>query len=448
MPPSGGVAGVMLLALIPPTGTYHGFLTWSEMGAWQSGLVQGRRETSPQIKEKVAELTAGSSTPTGRIIALAGFMQKEIRYVGIWLGIGGWQPHSAQEVFAHRYGDCKDKATLLSTMLKEVGIDSYYVLIDSERGNITPATAAHLGLFDHMILAIRLPEGASDPGFVATIQHPKLGKLLIFDPTDELTPIGALHGELQASYALLVTPDGGELLQMPQQTTTTSGTTRTGKLSLDATGNLKGDVREQRAGDAAWWQRAELRFVDKTSDQIKPLENTMSRSLASFVITKASINNLKQNLLPLEWKWSFLAQNYAKRAGDLWLVRPRVLGVNAWGVLETKEPRMYPVEFRGPEHDSDTFDIELPPGYEVDELPPPMDVEYSFGNYHSKTVAEGNVLHYTRTYEIKQLSVPLNQTEDLKRFYRMIASDERNTAVLKPVGHPTETPTSTSGKSD
>jgi hypothetical protein len=84
--------------------------------------------------------------------------------------------------------------------------------------------------------------------------------------------------------------------------------------------------------------------------------------------------------------------------------------------------------------DTDSFEIALPPGYQVDELPPPMDVDYSFASYHSKTEASGQTLHYSRSLEIKELSVPVSKIEELKKFYRMIASDERNTAVLKPVG--------------
>ena len=87
-----------------------------------------------------------------------------------------------------------------------------------------------------------------------------------------------------------------------------------------------------------------------------------------------------------------------------------------------------------PEKDESTFEIALPPGYEVDDLPAAADVDYPFGSYHAKTVAEGRVLKYTRTYEIKELSVPVSQADDLKKFYRIIASDERNNAVLRPVG--------------
>ena len=435
MPPWHGVAGLMIIALIPPGGATHGFLTWSEMGAWQNGLLQGRQEASPEIKQKVAELTAHAATPLAKMLALAEFMQEDIRYVGIWLGIGGWQPHSAPEVFSHRYGDCKDKATLLSVMLREVGIESYYVLIDSERGGVTPSIAPHLGLFDHVILAIRVPDGVSDARLIATMQEPKLGKLLIFDPTDELTPFGRLRGALQASYALLVTPDGGELIHVPQLSPISSGTMRTAKLSLDVRGGLRGEVHDERVGDAASWQRGETRAVEKDADRIKPIERLMSHSISSFEITKATMTNLKDTTQPFEYQWSFRAPDYGKMAGNLLLVRPRVIGVEASGLLETKEPRKYPVEFLGPRHDSDTFEIALPTGYEVDELPPSIDLEYSFGNYHSKTEAQGNILRYTRTLEIKELSVPVDKAEDLKRFYRIIASDERNTVVLKPATH-------------
>ncbi len=434
MPPWKGVAGLMIVSLVPPGGASHGFLTWSEMGAWYNGLIQGRRDPSPELKQKVAELTAQTSTPMRKMLALADFMQRDIRYVAVELGIGGFQPHLARDIFADRYGDCKDKATLLSAALKEVGIESYYVVIHTQRGGVQPTTPPHLGAFNHMILAIRLPEGVSDGRLVATIQHPKLGRLLIFDPTDEVTPFGILRGPLQASYGLLVTPDGGELIQMPVLPPAESGTRRTGKLILDAHGGLRGDVQDELVGDVARWQRQELRGLEKDADRVKPIETEMSHSLSSFAITKATMTNFREISLPFGYQWSFVAPEYGKMAGNLLLVRPRVLGVEAWSILETKEPRRYPVEFSGPRYDHDNFEIALPSGYVVDELPPPTDADYSFGSYHSKTVAEGNVLRYTRSYEIKKVDVPLSEVEDLKKFYRIIATDERSAAILKPAG--------------
>jgi hypothetical protein len=266
------------------------------------------------------------------------------------------------------------------------------------------------------------------------MQHPKLGRILFFDPTDEVTPFGQLKGQLQANYALLVTPEGGELVELPQQPSAMNSIQRVGKLTLDANGTLKGDVEEVRLGDRAWSERWQLRSLTNNADRIKPIESLLAGSLSSFQITHASLVNLDHTDQPFGFNYTFQSGNYAKTAGNLLLVRPRVLGSKGSGILETKEPRKFPLEFEGPSRDTDSFDIALPPGYEVDELPPPMDVEYSFGSYHSKTESSGQMLHYTRALEIKELSVPVSKMDELKKFYRMIAADERNTAVLKPVG--------------
>ncbi|HEY6306181.1 MAG TPA: hypothetical protein VI488_06940 [Candidatus Angelobacter sp.] len=279
---------------------------------------------------------------------------------------------------------------------------------------------------------MKVPGGVADASLVATIEHPKLGKLLFFDPTDELTPLGQIRGPLQATYGLLVTADGGELVELPKEPSSLNSIERNGKLTLDAMGKLQGEVEETRVGDRASSQRWALRTVTKESERIKPIETLLAGSLATFQITKASIVNLQQTDQPFGFRYTFVAANYAQNAGNLLLVRPRVLGTKARGILETKEPRKFPIEFEGPVRDTDTFEITLPPGYEVDELPPPVDVDFGFASYHSKTEAKGNVIGYTRTFEVKELSVPVSKADELKKFYRIIAGDERNTAVLKP----------------
>lgn len=156
-------------------------------------------------------------------------------------------------------------------------------------------------------------------------------------------------------------------------------------------------------------------------------------SLNLFRITQASFSNLNLTDRPFGFHYSFEAQNYAKNAGGLLLVRPRVLGIKTSGILETKEPRNFPIEFEGPSLDTDSFDITIPAGYVVDDLPPPIDADYAFASYHAKTEVKGNLIHYSRTFEIKELSVPVAKADELKRFYRIIAGDERNTVVLKAV---------------
>jgi len=318
----------------------------------------------------------------------------------------------------------------MSAMLQEIGVESYYVLINQERDAVRPDMPVHDG-FDHAVLAIKLPDDVNSQALVSIVRQAKLGRLLFFDPTNESTPFGEIGGNLQANYGLLVTSEGGELVQLPRQPSAMNSIQRTGKLTLDPLGTLKGEVSETRLGDRAWSERSRLRSVTKSADQIKPIEDLLAGSLSLFSITHASIENLNHIDQPFGLQYTFEARNYAKNAGGLLLVRPRVLGVKSSGLLETKEARQFPIEFEGPSRDTDTFEIAIPPGYVVDDVPPAVDADYPFASYHAKTEVSGNLIHYSRTFEVRELSVPVSRADDLKKFYRIIAGDERNTVVLK-----------------
>src|SRR5208283_3085556 len=164
-------------------------------------------------------------------------------------------------------------------------------------GAVTRDMPAHNG-FNHVILAIRLPDEVRDTSLIAVMQHPKLGRILFFDPTNDITPFGQIGGYLQANYGLLVTSDGGELVELPQQPPAMNSIQRTAKLTLDARGNLKGDVEEFRMGDRAVFERSRLRATTKSVDRVKPIETLLAGSLSSFQIVKASIINYEQTDQP------------------------------------------------------------------------------------------------------------------------------------------------------
>ena len=435
MPPLDGVEGMLVVSYFPPgENNARAFTNWEQMAGWYLNLTNGRHDSSPEIKQQVTALTASAPTQLAKMKLLAQFVQEQVRYVAIELGIGGYQPHPATSIFSHRYGDCKDKATLMISMLHEIGVDAYYVPINAERGAVGPDTPANAYAFNHVIVAVKLSDDMADPSLVAILHHPKYGQLLFFDPTNHLTPFGEIGGYLQGNYGLLVTPTGGELLQLPTEPATLNSIQRTAKLTLDSFGTLYGSVVEVRTGDRARVERGRLLASSKTSDQVKPIESLLSSSLTNYHITAASIANLHKNDQPFGFDYSFQASNYAKSAGDLLLVRPRVLGIKTNPVLETKETRHFPIEFAGTFRDTDNFEITIPPGYTVDELTQPVDVDYDFASYHASSKVDGNVIRYTRTFEMKEVSVPVSHAAELKKFYRIIADDERNMVVLKPVG--------------
>jgi len=430
MPPWKGLAGRLVISLVPPGARSGGALSWEEIGRWYGALTSGRRNPSPELSRQVAAITASDSDRLGKIRAIARFVQSDVRYVAIELGLGGQQPHAASEVLLHHYGDCKDKVTLLSAMLKEIGVDSNYVLVNTVRGTVGPDRPATLD-FNHVILAIQLPPDVNDPSLVAIVDHARLGRVLFFDPTNLFAPLGGLAGHLQANYGLLVTADGGELVALPLLSPASNAVTRTASFSLDGSGALHGDVREVHIGDAAAEQRSGLINTARDTDRIKPVEALLARSLSTFEILKASVLNVAANDRPFEWHYSIDAGNYARSTGGLTLVRPRVLGTESSDLLETKEVRRFPIEFEGPERDTDVFDITLPAGYQVDELPQPVNADYDFASYHSKSEFSGGTLRYSRTLEIKEASVPASNAAQLRELYRTIASDEREVALLK-----------------
>ena len=123
--------------------------SWRGIGEWYANLAHDRLLPTPDISAKAAELTAGKADFYDKAEAIGEFVQQQIRYFVIEMGIGGLQPHAAEDIFRGRYGDCKDKATLLSAMLSSVGIHSALMLVDTHRGFVDPEGAGSAGQSCH-----------------------------------------------------------------------------------------------------------------------------------------------------------------------------------------------------------------------------------------------------------------------------------------------------------
>src|SRR5204863_3613605 len=131
------------------------FNSWANIGKWYSGLTSDRRNPTPEITSTAQQLSSGKAGFWEKVSAAAAFMQGKIRYVAIEIGIGGFQPHAAGDIFQRKYGDCKDKVTLMSTLLKQMGIDSHYLMVHTGRGVVAEnVPSTH---FNHVILAIDVP---------------------------------------------------------------------------------------------------------------------------------------------------------------------------------------------------------------------------------------------------------------------------------------------------
>ncbi|HLJ87934.1 MAG TPA: DUF3857 domain-containing protein [Candidatus Angelobacter sp.] len=427
-PPDRALEGHVIVTFFSEKIKNQTYKNWSDFGTWWSQLASGTRDASPPLQQKVQELAPANLPVFERIQALARFAQRDIRYAAIEMGIGGYRPHPAAETFTHRYGDCKDKATILGSMLAQIGVKSYFMPIHDKRGMVTQKSPPNLG-FNHAIIAIEIPDSSPAKSLPAIYEHPKLGHLLIFDPTNDQVPIGQIPSYEQDSYALLVTDSGGELIHLPVSKPELNRLTRTAKLNLLPDGTLKGEVEEIHSGSDAADFRA--RFSRETeADRKKALEHFLSHTVGNFHLDSIDAENLDNIDRDLVVRYKFTAEHYAKTTGPLLLVRPRVMG-EKMGALDANKPRHYAYDFDVPTLQTDTFEINLPDGYKVDELPDPAKASYPFGEYHSKIENSGNVLKYTREYKITTTQIPVETVGDLGRFFYQINMDERNMAVLK-----------------
>jgi transglutaminase-like putative cysteine protease len=429
MPAWTTIAGHMILKFFPRDPAMRAKTTgsWNDIGLWYYGLIAPRRQLTPEIQQKVAELTAGIADPLEKIRALTTFTQRQIRYAAIEIGIGGHQPHAAGDILAHRYGDCKDKATLLNTMLQQIGVESYNVMISPRRGLVRPGFP--MLLFGHSIVAIRLPDTIKAQSLYAVVNDPKLGRLLFFDPTSEYTPLGYLPPSEQANLALVVTPQGGELIEVPLLAAATNRLFRTGTLSLSSGGDLVGEVNEVRWGGPAVTSREQY-LTASPADRQKVLEGFLGTSLTNFSLTSASLGNLEKYDENLMVHYKFAVDAYAKTAGNLLIIRPRVIGEKGSSILSGKA-RKYPIEFSEATLQSDMFDITLPAGYVVDELPEPVDAKCDYATYKSNVEVKDNVLHYKRVYEVKGVVVPTEKLPEVRDFFHQVAAAEKSSAVLR-----------------
>jgi transglutaminase-like putative cysteine protease len=400
--------------------------TWKSVGEWYDSLFRDRAASTPEIAAKAQELTAGKADFYDKTEAIAEFVQKQVRYVAIEVGIGGYQPHAAGDIFRNRYGDCKDKATLVSAMLSAVGIHAAPVVVDTDRGVVNPDAPSIVS--DHVITAIEVPKGYSSPRLHSVVTAQSGRQYLIFDPTWDQTPFGQLEHELQGSYGILVEGADSQLIPLPVLDPELNTIHRTASFRLDTDGVLKGTVTERRFGDVSE-RRREVYAKDDAKEQTDYLDRILGRDFTAFSATDVKVENVDALNKDFTLTYSLSADRYAKTMGPLLMVRPRVLG--DLDIDTDRKPRTVPINLDETMQATDEYSIEIPDGYAVDELPDPVKLDLGFAAYQSDVQVTGNTLRYKRIYTIRQITLSADRYADVQKLAGTIAADEASSAVLK-----------------
>jgi Domain of Unknown Function with PDB structure (DUF3857)/Transglutaminase-like superfamily len=399
---------------------------WRAIGEWVTTLEANRPDPSPEITAKVQQLIVGAPDFYTKLSRVTESIQKDIRYFVVMRGIGGLQANHAADIFRNRYGDCKDKATLLISMLQVAGIHAYYVPVDHRRGMVDPAQPSLMG--DHMITAIEIPADVQDPRLRAIVKATDGKRYLIFDPTDEHTPVGNLPANEQGGFGILAAGQSSQIIALPVLAPDANGTERKGAFTLSQDGTLKGSVDTSHLGPDG----SDLRWFLKNSDEKERherWETELGRTVPGVVLDSFEIVQPSALDKPLEFHYKLTAHQYAHQAGPLLLVRARVVGSDT--LPSDDKPRTVPIDLSATGHWHDSYDIALPEGYVVDDMPDPVNLDLDFASYHSAVSAKDKVLHYERDYTVKQVELPAEKQAEFRHLEGVILSDEKATVVLK-----------------
>jgi hypothetical protein len=399
--------------------------TWKSIGEWYQQLSKDRLTPTPEITAKAQELTAGKTDFYQRTEAIGEYVQSQVRYFVIEMGIGGYQPHPAGEIFRNHYGDCKDKATLVSAMLASVGIHSALMMVDTRRGVIDPDAPSLHG--NHMIAAIQIPDNYQSPSLRSVVKADNGHRYLIFDPTWELTPFGQLEHGLQGSYGILLEGPESQVIQLPVLAPDRNTIRRNASFELKPDGTLEGTVTEKRFGDVSEHRRY-LYTSGDAQEQRKALDRALNQDLPGFSIKDIKVDNATALNQDLTLSYAITEENFARHMGSMLMIRPRVLGSD--NIFLDHKPRLLPIDLRETMQSTDAYDIKLPPGYTIDELPQPVKLDVGFASYESASTLNGDTLHYARTYTVRQVTLPPEKYADLQRLAGVIAADEDNHTVL------------------
>ena len=427
------VAPRVSVDLVPPAGMKNPplmtFRDWTAVSIYNTNLYTKPSVPDATVAAKAAALlaTAGPSL-WARINALARFAQA-INYVEISTNVGrggGMIPRAASDILRTGYGVCRDKVALLRALLKAANIESYPVAAYlGDRYQVTEDWPTP-GQFNHAIIAIKIDDPALKSP--AIVEHPALGRLLFFDPTNPFTPLGDLVSDQQGSLVLVLADERGALLRLPFTAPADNRLDRSIDATLDAAGGITARITEHSTGQSAASERAGYRNPKiKYPDQVRAWVND-SVPAAKILKTDAT-DSQEQGTFDLAVE--FTARNYAKMMRDkLLMFKPAIVERRDFVPL-TKPTRAYPVVIE-PRAYSETAVIAIPDGYAVDELPPPMEATESFGHYKAETTfdaAKRQVL-YHRTLERKAAEVPASDYAKVRQFFETIYKAEQTPVVL------------------
>lgn len=398
--------GMPGLAEVIPYVHVSTYKSWEDVTIWYKGLVAEQLQPTPEITRAahaaVAAIPGGKADDLAKMRAIYNFVVKKTRYVGLEFGIHGYKPYKVGQVFARKFGDCKDKASLLKVMLKEVGIDSTLVLARTRRSGAIATEPASLSVFDHAIVYV-----------------PKLD--LYLDGTAEFSGSGELPSQDQDIMVLLVEDPRppwngrGHLTTTPVLPAEHSASMRRLDVQLEASGNAR--VREEhRVGGqpAERWRE----HYQSPGTQKERYEKAWNESYPGAKVLRVELPGLADLEKPVLLRGEAEVPAWGRPGDSAAQLVLRPLGrdpdlLRSFGRLSQ---RRFDLIIGFPWLNEEQVTVTLGAGQKVGRLPSPRRIESPFGSFALTAEQHGNVVTVRAELKVKRHRLTREEYPAFRRF--------------------------------
>ncbi|WP_276368123.1 DUF3857 domain-containing transglutaminase family protein [Chryseolinea sp. H1M3-3] len=383
--------------------------TWDNVAKWIILLNKDRNILPEQTKKHIQNLTKNAKTTEEKVKILYEYLQSKTRYVGIQLGIGGYQPFEASVVDQTGYGDCKALSNYMVSMLREVGVKANYTLIRAGANEPGMNIAFPSLQFNHVVVAV-----------------PNQADTIWLECTSQTNPFGYAGDFTGDRYALMITDDGGRIVKTPSYDANDNTQTRTADVYVSLSGDAKAKVKTTYRG--LQYENNDLNSIlnDQYDDQKKWLQKNVK--IPAFDIDKFSMINNKDIIPSAIVNTDLILKRFATISGKRIFLTPNLMNKSSF-IPEKLEVRKTNVVMRKPFTHLDTIRYHLPEGIYPEFLPEATTMKSQFGEYETIYQLDQGSLVYIRKLKINKGEYPADAYKDFSEFFKNINKAD-NTKIV------------------
>ena len=385
------------------------FRSWQEVGSWWLGLQEPRAAVTPAIRAKAEELTRGLGRDEDRVRALYDYVARNFHYISISFGLGRYAPHGAEEVLENGYGDCKDKHTLLTALMKAVGLEAMPALVRAG-GHVDPGVPTPGG-FNHVITGWARGK-----------------EVLWLDTTLEVAPMGfLLYHERERDVLAMPSGAPAALVRIPANPAFPNASDLEVKGTYLEDGSFAGQARQSFTGDANLFIRQYFRTSPSTQWQ-ETIKKTMEMPGYAWNLDQLETSAVEDTTRPFWISFAFTAGKGLGGGSYLipFLPHPDTW---AWPEKDAEDPLLlgYPGETR------QKAEFKLPKGW-VPSVPEPVTLTDPHAEYRSRGSWDKGMLHLERVLVVKSAEVPVADLARFRTFQEGVRSDVRRAVLVSGPG--------------